>query len=504
MVLTKARPTTTAQAFLEVFEENCRIAAEEKVEAMVPNLGDFNAAMDVCCRNLGSVSVAMRIVATMSVLGVTPDVETFGAMGYLFAWKGMEARIVELEELIPSLGFTDQTVVILENLIRGYIKSGDPKAVSAIVMRSLQKEGCRNSSWKGFSSEAYGELVNCFLKSNGGGGGIKALTNLIIESQEFDELLEEEEKVTERSVGFGIVNACVHLDMLDKAHSILDEMTARGAPVGIGVYSSILKAYCKERQMAEAAQLVTQVNAAGLQLDPDSYAALIDASMSAQDFHSAFSIFRGMRDSEAAIVGGGGGESGTVKFDLKMNYLTIMTGLMENHRPELMAGFLDTVFEDPRLEVATHDWNSIIHAFCKVGRLEDARRTYRRMIFLQFEPNEQTYLSLINGYVNSEKYFSVLMLWMDVKKKKNEIGGFQLNNALVDVLLSALVKGGFFDAAMEVVERSQELKIFVDKWKYKQAFMETHKKLKATKLRRKNTKKIGALVAFKNWVGLSV
>ena len=52
--------------------------------------------------------------------------------------------------------------------------------------------------------------------------------------------------------------------------------------------------------------------------------------------------------------------------------------------------------------------NSIIHAFCKAGRWEDARRTFRRMTFLRFEPN---------GYVTAEKYFSVLMIWNEVKRK---------------------------------------------------------------------------------------
>ncbi|KAG0489015.1 hypothetical protein HPP92_007826 [Vanilla planifolia] len=184
--------------------------------------------------------------------------------------------------------------------------------------------------------------------------------------------------------------------------------------------------------------------------------------MTAQDFQSAFSLFRDMREARLP--------------NLKTSYLTIMTGLVENHRPELMASFLDSVIGDPRIEIATHDWNSIIHAFCKVGRLEDARRTYRRMVFLRFEPNYQTYLSLINGYVSSEKYFSVLLLWTE---------------------------GGFFDAAMQVIEKAQELKIFIDKWRHKQAFMETHKKLKLQKLRKRNFRKREAVIAFKNWAGLN-
>jgi pentatricopeptide repeat protein len=254
----------------------------------------------------------------------------------------------------------------------------------------------------------------------------------------------------------------------------------------------ILKAYCKEYRTAEATQLVTEISSSGLQLDVEISNALIEASMTNQDFISAFTLFRDMRENRVV--------------DLKGSYLTIMTGLLENQRPELMAAFLDEVVEDPRVEVNSHDWNSIIHAFCKSGRLEDARRTFRRMVFLRYEPNNQTYLSLINGYVSGEKYFNVLLLWNEIKGKISSVEAekrSRLDHALVDAFLYALVKGGFFDAAMQVVEKSQEMKIFVDKWRYKQAFMETHKKLRLPKLRKRNYKKMESLVAFKNWAGLN-
>ena len=56
---------------------------------------------------------------------------------------------------------------------------------------------------------------------------------------------------------------------------------------------------------------------------------------------------------------------------------------------------------------------------------------------------------------------------------------------------------------MQVVEKANELKIFVDKWRHRQAFMEKHKKLSVAKLRRKNYRKMEALVAFKNWAGFT-
>jgi hypothetical protein len=77
---------------------------------------------------------------------------------------------------------------------------------------------------------------------------------LIIQAQEIDST--NQLLVVDYSVGFGITNACVGLGLLSKAHNILDEMPAQGASAGLGIYSPILKAYCKEQNTADPAQLV--------------------------------------------------------------------------------------------------------------------------------------------------------------------------------------------------------------------------------------------------------
>ncbi|EEF50748.1 pentatricopeptide repeat-containing protein, putative [Ricinus communis] len=466
-------------AFLKVFEESYRIAVDEKLDFMKPDLGACNLALECCCEEIESVSDADNVIEIMSVLGIKPDEMSFGFLAYLYALKGLQDRIVELKSLMEGFSVLNKRL-FYSNLIRGYVKSGNLESVSATIICSLREEDEKNYN---INEETYCEVVKGFLKD----GSLKGLANLIIEARK----LEPDSIEIDKSISFGVINACVNLGLSDKAHSILDEMDAKGGSVGFGVYVPILKAYCKEGRTAEATQLVMEISNLGLQLDAGSYDALIEASMTSQDFQSAFTLFRDMRESRSP--------------DLKGSYLTIMTGLMENHRPELMAAFLDEVVEDPRIEVKTHDWNSIIHAFCKAGRLEDAKRTFRRMIFLQFEPNDQTYLSLINGYVTAEKYFSVLMLWSEIKRRvsNDKEKSFKFDQNLVDAFLYALVKGGFFDAVMQVVEKSQEMKIFVDKWKYKQAFMETHKKLKVSKLRKRNFRKMEALIAFKNWAGLN-
>ncbi|KAK7407427.1 hypothetical protein VNO78_09339 [Psophocarpus tetragonolobus] len=474
-----SRNNANLAAFLRVFEETCRLALEERIEFMTPDLGACNAALEGCCCELESVSDAERVVGIMSSLGIRPDEFSFGFLGYLYALKGLEDKISELEVLMGRFGCFNKKGFYC-NLISGYVKSGNLASVERTIVKCLNDGGGKD--WC-FGLDTFCEVVKAYFQK----GNIKGLANMIIEAQK----LEGSNIVVDKSIGYGIVNACISIELSDKAHSILDEMNALGASVGLGVYVPILKAYCKENRTAEATQLVMEISNSGLQLDVGTYDALIEASMCSQDFQSAFSLFRDMR--EARIP------------DLKGSYLTIMTGLMENHRPELMAAFLDEVVEDPRVEVGTHDWNSIIHAFCKAGRLEDARRTFRRMMFLQFEPNDQTYLSIINGYVLAKKYFLVLMLWNEVKRKLSVDGqkGIKFDHNLVDAFLYAMVKGGFFDAVMQVVEKANGMKIFVDKWRYKQAFMETHKKLKVAKLRKRNFRKMEALIAFKNWAGLN-
>ncbi|RID74744.1 hypothetical protein BRARA_B01830 [Brassica rapa] len=463
LVIDICRENGSLTSFLKVFKESCRVAIDEKLGYMKPGLEACNAALEACCLQMESLTDAESVIELMAVMGVKPDESTFGFLAYLYARKGLKEKIKELESLMDG----GSKRVLYSNLISGYVKVGDLDSVSDVVLQSLKRD-CS------FGEETYCEIVKGFIESK----RVKSLATLIIEAHKLESLSTESEK----SVGFGIVNACIDLGFSGK--SILDEMDAQGGSGGIGVYVPILKAYCTENRTAEATQLVTEISSSGVQLDVETYKALIEASMTKQDFVSALTLFRDMR--ETRVV------------DLKGSYLTIMTGLLENQRPELMASFVEEVLEDPRVEVKSHDWNSIIHAFCKSRRLEDAKRTFRRMVFLQYEPNHQTYLSLINGYVSCERYFEVVVLWKEFKEGKTK-----LDHALADAFLNALVRGGFFGTAMQVVEKCREMKIFVDKWRYKAAFMETLKKLRLPKLRKRKMKKVEFLDAFRNWVGIT-
>ncbi|EPS64873.1 hypothetical protein M569_09905 [Genlisea aurea] len=491
-VLDLCRKNGSLSCFLGVFRQVCRISLVEKLDFMKPDLAACNAALHHCCREVGSIVEAEKVIESMSILGIKPDESTYGSLAYLYAFRGLHDKITDLEYLMDKLGVSNERP-LFHNLICGFINCGDFDSIPDTVFRALK-------GGNGLDPETCIEIVRSFKPD--GNQQKSVLAKLIMDSQK----VEPSSVAVESSFGYCIVDACIHLGLPEKAHGILDELNARGADIGLGIYIPILKVYCRERRTAEASQLVSEISDQGLILDVETYDALIESSMSCQDFRSAFSLFRDMR--RARIP------------ELQSGYLTIMTGLTEHRRPELMAAFLDEAVGDLRIALGTHDWNSIVHAFCKAGRTEDARRTARRMAFLGFEPDEQTYLSMVNGYAASGKFFSVLMVWNEVKRRvyysaargdghdddKKEKRLKVVGNVLVDALLYGLVKGGFFEAVMEVVELSREMKMFVDKWRYKQAYMEAHGKKvkKLSRMRKRNPRKTQALIAFRNWAGLAL
>ncbi|KAE8673259.1 Pentatricopeptide repeat-containing protein [Hibiscus syriacus] len=210
-------------AFLRVFEECCRIAIDERLSCLKPDLAACNAALECCCYELESVSDAEKVVATMSFLGVRSDENSFGFLSYLFALKGLEKKIDELENLMPEFGFSDKQV-LYNSLIGGYVKSGNIVFVSATIMRSL-REG--NGKDLNFNDETFCQVVKGYIQN----GVMKSLATLIIEAQKLESHVLEVDK----SIGYGIISACINLGLSDKAHSVLDEMNAQGGSVGLGV-----------------------------------------------------------------------------------------------------------------------------------------------------------------------------------------------------------------------------------------------------------------------------
>ncbi|VFQ99034.1 unnamed protein product [Cuscuta campestris] len=327
----------------------------------------------------------------------------------------------------------------------------------------------------------YVKLVKAFLEA----GRAQDLVYFLTKVEKEDSPVSVDDSVLVQSI-----NSCISLGWLDLAHDLLDEMRLAGVKTGSSVYSSLLKAYCKEKRTGEVASLLRDARRAGVQLDASCYDVLIQSQLLHKDTQSALHLFKEMKEAKIPRSGhkgfqptdGNGEEAG------------------------LMPKLLQEIKEGQKVDYGVHEWNSVIHFFCKKHLMTDAEKAFKKMRSLGHSPNAQTFHSLVTGYAAvGGQYTEVADLWGQMKSIAS-CGGMEFDEELLDGVLYTFVRGGFFTRANEVVEIIEKGKMFVDKYKYRALFLKYHRTLHKGKDPKVQTeallKKREAALAFKRWVGL--
>ncbi|XP_047327184.1 pentatricopeptide repeat-containing protein At1g03100, mitochondrial [Impatiens glandulifera] len=283
-----------------------------------------------------------------------------------------------------------------------------------------------------------------------------------------------------------VINTCISLGWLDEAHDLLDEMRFAGIRTGSSVYGSLLKAYCKANRPKEITSLLKEVRKAGIQLDSSCYESLIQSKVLHNDNQAALNIFQEMKESKIPR--------------------SIRTKTESEDGNGMMGKLLEEIKEGQTVDSGVHDWNNVIHFFCKKQMMGDAEKALKKMRSLGHLPNAQTFHSMVTGYAAiGGKYTEVTELWGEMKSFSGATG-MKFDQELLDSVLYTFVRGGFFVRGKEVVEMMEKGKMFIDMYKYRSLMMKYHKTMykgKAPKFQTEaqNTKREAAL-AFKKWVGL--
>ncbi|GLU07571.1 hypothetical protein SLE2022_245260 [Rubroshorea leprosula] len=328
-------------------------------------------------------------------------------------------------------------------------------------------------------------LVKAFLEA----GKTKDLAEFLIKAEKEDSPVSNDD-----STLVHVINSCISLGWLDQAHDLLDEMRFAGLRTGSSVYSSLLKAYCKANRTGEVTSLLRDAQKAGIQLDSSCYETMIESRVLQKDNPGALSLFKEMK--EAKIPRGGNQE-----------FEKLVKGCAENGEGGLMAKLLREIKEGQKLDSGVHDWNNVIHFFCKKRLMQDAEKALKKMRSLGHAPNAQTFHSMVTGYAAiGGNYTEVTELWGEMKALASSTP-MKFDQELLDSVLYTFVRGGFFVRANEVVDMMEKGNMFVDKYKYRTLFLKYHKTLykgKAPKFQTEaQLKKREAALNFKKWVGLN-
>ncbi|KHN10683.1 Pentatricopeptide repeat-containing protein, mitochondrial, partial [Glycine soja] len=291
-----------------------------------------------------------------------------------------------------------------------------------------------------------------------------------------------------------VINACISLGWLDQAHDLLEEMRLAGVRTGSSVYSSLLKAYCRANRAADVTSLLRDAKIAGIQLDSSSYEAMIQSRVLQQDTQGALQLFKERKEARIPKV-------------TQQNSGLMAKSGTETDEAGLVTKLLQEIKEGQSVDCGVHDWNNVIHFFCKKRLMQDAEKALKKMRSLGHLPNAQTFHSMVTGYAAiGGNYQEVTELSGEMKALASSIS-MKFDQELLDSVLYTFVRGGFFTRANEVVTMMEKGKMFVDKYKYRMLFLKYHKSLykgKAPKFQTESQlNKREAALAFKRWIGLN-
>ena len=372
----------------------------------------------------------------------------------------------------------DRNFIVLE---------AEAKEILSSLSLKLQKQIELVTSERGIllpTEKTYVKLAKTFLETS----KIKELAEFLIKAEKEDCPVS-----TDDSALVHVINSCISLGWLDQAHDLLDEMRFAGIRASSSVYSLLLKAYCKANRTREVISLVREVRKAGIQLDSSCYEALIQSRVLQKDNQGALDLFKEMKEAQIP-------RADHQEFDV------LVGGCAATGEAGFMAKLLREIKEGQRADCGVHDWNNVIHFFCKKRLMQDAEKALKKMRSLGHTPNAQTFHSMVTGYAAiGGKYIEVAELWGEMKSIAAATQ-MKFDQELLDSVLYTFVRGGFFARANEVVEIMQKGNMFIDKYKYRMLFLKYHKTLykgKAPKLQTESQlKKREAALAFKKWIGL--
>ncbi|XP_004505419.1 pentatricopeptide repeat-containing protein At1g03100, mitochondrial [Cicer arietinum] len=330
----------------------------------------------------------------------------------------------------------------------------------------------------------YVKLVKYFLEA----GKTKDLAVFLLKAEREDSPFSND-----NSALVHVINSCISLGWLDQAHDLLDEMRLAGVRTGSSVYASLLKAYCAANRAADVTSLLRDARKAGIQLGSSSYEAMIQSRVLQEDTQGALQLFKEMKEARIPKV--------------SHQYSGMLTkSVTETDEAALVTKLVQEIKEGQKVDCGVHDWNNVIHFFCKKRLMQDAEKALKKMRSLGHSPNAQTFHSMVTGYAAvGGKYLEVTELWGEMKALASS-SSMKFDQELLDSVLYTFVRGGFFTRANEVVAMMEKGKMFIDKYKYRMLFLKYHKTLykgKAPKFQTESQlNKREAALAFKRWIGL--
>lgn len=497
------------KVFLEICRYCCNNATSEhhtSISYITPDREAFTIALKACAV-LGESGKAEDILKQMTRFSLKPDNACFcSLMKAHEKGGGIELLLKVLLRMRQAQEVPSRTT--LNSLLTACINLGEVDVAAQVVLcwsgkvkdatqePGLSKEEAHHKlhesikEWGEALESPCGEtftlVLKAFLQKNSVADAAKFLGSLYCA---------EDSQYIPCSFAF---DGVLKLGLRDEINATLQELATQNKPADGMSYAMLIKAYCNLPQPLKAEAVLQDSRRVGHLLDIGCYSSVIDAYNLIQDYDCAQRVFRDMK------------RHGVIPLE---PILSKLLSFFEKHsKPYSMFKLLEAASRDPPLKMELQHWNRTVQSFCKGKLLFDAKAVVKRMKQVGFDPDANTYVFLLSGYIlMGNKTNEILLLWAEIKEKlassSSLTAPLKLNEELLNGFLTIFVKYGYFKNALDVIARMEERKFWADKQKYKNMYWHLHKDLYTSKHRSQrrvdmSQERRKQVEAFKTWVGL--
>ncbi|MCO5601723.1 hypothetical protein L7F22_055846 [Adiantum nelumboides] len=383
---------------------------------------------------------------------------------------------------------------IFEAIIEGYIRAGQVKPAIDAFDKML-KYGCHPTMKMylciiGHVVTVKRHRVSLLLYKRMTNEGLSANVTVfsalihgychVGQLREAHQLLEEMKKVglaPDEAIYNCLIETFSKVGRYYMAQTLIIEMRdAYGLSPSLVAYNSLIEALCKDRKIVAAYRLFVDMRRAGIAPVVDTFNIILEGFFRMNGVTRAIKVYKQMpryncmpnMETEKIMVAG---FSRCGKLARAMHFLDSVVAAGRNvdvvgcnhilHALSLTRMTKAEEFLKKMIDgVCTPDaisYTTLMHGYCRAGRLDDAERMFQMMKSKGCKPTGVSYEALIVSYCRVER----LQAASDLADELIE-GGYHMNAATCSAILDGLSRAGLVDHALKIIDYVTDHKIFVD------------------------------------------
>lgn len=371
----------------------------------------YNMLLNALFKN-GEEESAWNVFKDMKQIGNVADVYTYTILARSLGQAGMVNRALELLDEMAAEGVKPNTYMF--NTILGKQDKADE---GIKLFKKMLNVGVEPD----FSS--YRAIVKLLCKGRQLGGAFELLKLI-------------KEKPVRKVAYQSFIKVLGNMGYIREVRTLFQGMEHENLKPSVGVYLSMIDAFCRAAEPDEALVVMKEMNQNGCRPPTTTCNSIISALGKSNKLQVAYELFKEMKEK--------GPPPDTV------TYNCLITGLAKAGKVGLAEDLFDEMERSGCLPNVV-SYNSLMHSFGRMGDVDSACRLLQLMQDKGITPDVITYNSVIQCFGRAGKADTALAIFKEMREKGCSPSFLTYNN-----VLQSLAKAGMVDSVLSLYKQMKE------------------------------------------------